>query len=64
MRQIYTFPEVWGDPPVKKRVGESGRNLDFLIFARLFLKSPRAAAGGPEPSASREPRAFNCTGVG
>ena len=26
IRQICTFPEVWGDPPVEKRVGESREN--------------------------------------
>ena len=31
--QMRSFPEVWGDPPVKKRVGESGMILVFPLFS-------------------------------
>ena len=43
MRQICTFPEVWGVPPVKYRVLESGSNPGFRTFFRtpseIFSKS-------------------------
>ena len=32
-RQMRSFPGVWGDPPVKERVGESGTILVFPQFS-------------------------------